>query len=301
MTNEDRDRYNFYYFLQDEPNSDYCFSVIQSWLAYECPVEVSQVDEGLIVIKYCDVLFENKSTTLYALIGKHQMLTPTEAKKILALTNEDTKLVLSGAQLSKLGNHIDSNFEVTSDLGLNDYIYSVSEYSDLQKPDYRRVRREINIFNREHPDAKIKLTEVDLSDKKNWHRVINIHHCWEDTYKYQNDPERVEGEIIAKIMSDPLNLGVRCVLGTINDEPEGLFIFTNLPMKSGHYINLHHARFSYKYKFMNDIFWVDLAKYLSTEGVEFINFERDANIEGLRHHKQLLKPKHMSSMHLVSK
>ncbi|MEI6480962.1 MAG: phosphatidylglycerol lysyltransferase domain-containing protein [Candidatus Saccharibacteria bacterium] len=299
LTDQDRERYNFYYYLQGEPNSDYCFSVIQSWLAYSAPVEVSQIDEGLIVIRYKDVLLDNDTTTLYALIGKHKVLDPQKAEIILQLTGGKSKLVLSAEQLLKIEDHLTPNYLVTSDLGLNDYIYSVDEYSELDKPDYRRIRREMNSFNRDHPDSKTQIEEVDINNDSVKARVINTHHSWENTYKFQNDPERVEGKIMAKIISESKQLGVNCLLGVIDGKTEGIFLYSELKMKSGHYINLHHARFSYDYKFVNDYLWVLLAKHLKTKGVEYINFERDANIEGLRQHKQLLKPKRITSMHLA--
>lgn len=301
LTNEDRERYNFYYFLQDEPNSDYCFSVIQTWLAFECPVEVTQIDEGLIALKYCDVLFDDKNTCLYALIGKEKMLTPKEADKILELTDDNTRLVLSNSQLKKLEKYIDSSFTITSDLGMNDYIYSVEDYTNLDKPDYRRIRRELNIFNRDHPGAAIELEQVDVTHPANCARVLNIHHTWEDTYKFQNDPERIEGLIMSRILGDAVNLGVNCVIAKINDVPEGIFIYSDLPMKSGHFVNLHHARFSYRYKHINDILWVHFAQFIGKNKAEYINFERDANIDGLRQHKLLLKPKKINSMHLIWK
>lgn len=299
LTDQDRERYNFYYFLQGEPNSDYCFSVIQTWLAYSAPVEVSQIDEGLIVIRYKDVLLDNDTTTLYALIGKHKVLDPEKAEIILQLTGDNSKLVLSAKQLSRIEDHLTPNYLVTSDLGLNDYIYSVTEYSELDKPDYRRIRRELNTFERDYPNTKTQIEEVDINDAAIKTRVINTHHSWENTYKYQNDPDRVEGKIMAKIISESKQLGVNCLLGVINGKTEGIFLYSDLKMTSGHFINLHHARFSYEYKFVNDYLWVLLAKHLKNKGIEYINFERDANIEGLRKHKQLLKPKRITSMHLA--
>ena len=93
--------------------------------------------------------------------------------------------------------------------------------------------------------------------------------------------------------------GIEEGAGRAGGKTEGIFLYSELKMESGHYINLHHARFSYEYKFVNDYLWVLLAKHLKTKGVEYINFERDANIEGLRKHKQLLKPKRITSMHLA--
>lgn len=299
LTDEDKDKYNFYYFLQDEPNSDYCFSVARTWLAYNGPVEVSQVDEGLIVLRYTDILRDESSIKLHALIGKHQMLTEMQVNKILCELDNNSQLILSESQLIKIRPAINSHYKITEDLGLNDYIYSVKEYTELTLPEYRRIRREISIFEREYLGVTYDIVPIDLSSEFNKKLVINTHHSWDDTYKYANDPDRVEGEILAKIVTHSDSIGVKGALGIINGKIEGIFIYSELRLKSGSYVNLHHARFSYRYRHLNDVLWVEFAKYVNSIGIDFINFERDVNIEGLRLHKQLLKPKRISKMYIV--
>lgn len=289
LTPDDKDIYNIFYHKLTKPNSDYCFSVIFSWLDLDEDVEVSQISDEFIILKYIDVLDENSKQLYFAPIGGGP-LSEAELKvlKELKQKHKDSKLILT--ETTKEESDLSTNTGSTEkDEDLCDYVYSVEGYANLDSPEYRRVRREISIFNRDY-NTKLQLREVDPTHRA----VTNSHHMWDDTFKYNNDPDRLEGLAMARIIDRAPNLDLRCVLCVVDQNPEGFLLFTISTASDGtKYADLHHARFSYRHKYINDYAFHKFAEFLKEEGVKFINFERDAGILGLREHKKLLKPVQM--------
>jgi hypothetical protein len=295
LTVNDIDKYNHFYFLHGVPCSDYCFSVIQTWLDIGGPVKVSLLNKGLILLQYRDVLDNNEPQKSYTIIGASSSVDRKVIDILCDLSKDKTnKIIITQPHKDKVASLLNDNWSLTEDIGLDDYLYSVNDYVDLSKPAYRRIRREIKIFQRTYGVEPI-LKQVDFRDINVRTQVINSHHSWDDTFKYNNDPDRVEGLVIAKMVELAPKMKVSCIFILVKENVEGLLIFTKLPMKKASYINLHHARFSYNYKFLNDYTFHLLSEYLKKDGVDYINFERDADIPGLRKHKELLKPVRMIS------
>ncbi len=287
---EEKDDYNHFFLQHELPCSDYCFSVVQTWLAYGGPVEVSQLNDKLILVKYRDVLDNSEPEFSYAAIGASGAVDQAVVDILCSLSKEPhSKVIITAPHKAAVEKHLPKNAKLVGDRGLDDYVYSVDDYATLDKPDYRRVRREISLFHREYNDS-FHVKELSLESDNSRMAVINNHHIWDKTFQFQNDPLRVEGLIISRIVELAPQLDVRCVMCLYDETPQGVLIFTELKMKEGSFINLHHARFSYNYRYMNDYAFHLLAKHLQPEGIQFINFERDADIPGLRHHKELLKP-----------
>lgn len=287
---DDKDAYNHFYLRHGAPCSDYCFSVVQSWLVYGGPVEVSQLNAELILLKYRDVLDNSHPVSSYTVIGPAAAVDAPVVQTLCELTKQEhSKVIVTEPHKAAVEKLLPAGATLAGDRGLDDYVYSVKEYANLDKPEYRRIRREISLFRREYGEG-FRLEELSLESEASRMIVINNHHLWDKTFQYENDPMRIEGLIIAHIVELATELGIRCALCLFNETPQGILIFTKLDMKEASYINLHHARFSYNYKYMNDYAFHLLAEHLQKEAVDFINFERDADIEGLRQHKELLKP-----------
>lgn len=284
--------YNAFFQHHGLPNSDYCFSVIQTWLAYGGTVFFKQLTPQLLALRYIDVLDDIPTTEITTLIGAASDITQEHVADLIRWRTEssDNKIIVTESHYSTINSLTPECYRITEDEGLHDYIYSVDGYASLDGPEYRRIRREYSIFQRQYPGALIELNKSDITDTLNKVRLINIHHAWDDTFQYDNDPERTEGLVVDRMLRLSEYLGVECVEIVVDDSVEGLIIYTRVDMDGKTYADVHHARFSYKHRYLNDITFHLLAAKLQIEGYHYINFERDAGIPGLRHHKKMLKP-----------
>jgi hypothetical protein len=277
--------------LNKLPNSDYCFSVIHTWLAYGGPVEYSELNPSLLLLKYVDVLDNDLPIQNFTLIGDPNTIKQKDIELLIELAKEKTsKVIISEAHAETISSLVPDGVEYVEEDGLTDYLYSVDDYSNLDKPDFRRIRREIRTFHRLYEDTAVSLEEVDLSEDNHKWRVINTHHTWDDTFRFGNDPERTEGIIIARSIELAEHLELKGALIKVNNKVEGVLIYTVVQMNNHKYADLHHARFSYRHKYLNDYAFHLFALHLEPQKFDYINFERDADVPGLRKHKLLLKP-----------
>lgn len=291
LTVDDRDLYNRFYVQHGAQCSDYCFSVIQTWLKFAGPVEYAILNKNLLLLKYIDILDNDNPTSNYVLIGSKRDITFSIVNTICGLTNnKNSKVVVTEPHKQVIENSLSKKYNLQEEEGLHDYIYSVDEYSTLDKPVYRRIRREINIHNRLYPNVKPFIKALDITSGHKAAGLINKHHTWTNTYKFDNDPHRDEGLVMSIGLLEADRLNLQAAGYYANDELSGFFIYTLVPMDGKQYADVHHARFDYKYKFMNDYAFHLLALHLKKQNIDYINFERDADILGLRTHKQMLKP-----------
>ncbi len=285
---KDKQDYNYFYKQCEKPNSDYCFSVIFSWLALGGKVHAASLNHYVILIKYIDVLDANQTQLCYALIGSSKGVNKKVVSNIekLVRTEPKSKVIVIDSLATKFRKLSSAKFRLSKDPSLCDYIYSVRDYSSLGKAAYRRIRRAKNVFYRRY-NLELVLEEISPYDRI----LINTHHTWDKTFQYNNDPDRLEGLAIAKIIENAASLDLRCFVCKVNNKIEGILLFTISQASDGRiYADLHHARFSYTHKYINDCAFHLFAQELKKEKVQYINFERDAGVPGLRHHKKLLKP-----------
>ncbi len=290
VTIEDKAFYNHYFSRQKTPNSDYCFTVVQTWLVYGGAVEAAEVGDHLLLLKYTDVLDLAEPLHNYVLIGEQESIQPSHVDELVRLaTLPGNKVIVTQAHKSIVESLLPEGMKLQDELGLQDYVYSVDGYASLNEPMYRRIRREISVFNRDS-SGEVQILELDLSARSNKELIVNNHHMWDDTYQYANDPERIEGLIMQRTLINAEKLGVQCAVITVDKQLEGFLIYTEVESDGKRYADIHHARFSYRYRYLNDLSFHLFAKLLKSRGFAYINFERDADIPGLREHKLMLKP-----------
>ncbi len=301
ISKNDYDAYMHYYSKHPHPSADYSFAELNTWLSYLEPAKVCSLSKNLLLVYFRDILGSDTDVVNLTTIGNIGELTPEAllfVRNLLIVPR--TQLVISEPHLDKIQTMLGDNAQVKYDLGLCDYIYSVKEHSSLADPSYRRIRREINLFKRDNPETDIRLDKIDIHSHRGKVEIINAHHLWDSTFIFGNDPDRAEGNVLANIVAFSEEYNVSALIGKIDDEPQYIYIFSYLNNGGKKYINIHHARSGYKFKNASDYFWHLLSKEMEKEGIDYINFERDANIPGIRRHKELLKPVEIHKMYTVN-
>lgn len=287
----DKDFYNHFFKQHVLPSSDYCFSVVFSWLVEGGDVKYIQLTSDLIALYYTDVLDNQQDANYMSLIGNPIDIDADIYNLLIDEYHLGTRVVLTEPHMKIASKFVSGNFRFELDKDLTDYLYPVSEHATWEAPDYRRLRRELRTFQRIYENPEVEVEEIELDSYSARSYVANVHHIWDNTFRFNNDPDRTEGLVIDRILRDAPELGVRALTIKVSGKPEGLMIFTEIAMSDAKYADLHHARFSYKHKFISDVSFHEFAKFLGSETFDYINFERDAGVEGLRNHKLLLKPK----------
>ncbi len=302
LTIKDKDLYNSFYLKNKLPNSDYCFSVIFSWLDMDEAVNYALLTNDLILLKYNDILDTGKSITNIVTIGNPNSINKDLVNYLINFSSvEENKTIILESQKHIVEELLPENLGLIYEQGLSDYVFSVEGYSNLNSPVYKRIRRSINIFNRDYKTPKIETKLISKLSKDNKKYLLNLHHSWDNTFKFENDPERLEGIALSKSIMFSDDLGIKLSLIRINDIVEGFFLFTEVIIDGNKYADVHHARSSNKYKHFNDYAFHLLGEQLHSLRYKYINFERDADVEGLRQHKELLKPVKMLKAYSLSK
>ncbi len=287
---DDKLFYNRFYSAQPLPNSDYCFSVVQTWLAYGGEVTGAPLADRLLLLKYVDVLDKDEPQHNYTLIGDPQDIRHEHIQELINLARiPHAKVIVTQSHKEAVEQFLPESWRLDEEQGLKDYVYSVAGYAALDSPEYRRIRREISIFKRDNSEH-VTIEDLDLNVWTNKEFLVNNHHTWDKTFQYENDPDRTEGVIMQETLLRSDKLGVRCVVIKVDGRAEGFMIYTEVQAGGKLYADVHHARFSYRYKHLNDLAFHLFAKLIASREYDYINFERDADIPGLRVHKQMLKP-----------
>ncbi len=178
----------------------------------------------------------------------------------------------------------------------SDYIYNVRDLVSLKGNIYASIRRKVHAFEKYGDISLKKLFAADY--EKLWHLGEAIYKQGVQKTPSQKQAVEVEKQALEKTLnfSQILNVNVDglfinqalvafAITEVVNNNA---FAYTNKPYSSKTLL-IHFFRVDTSYKGISEYLFHKLAKQYE-ENVEFINFEQDLGIQGLRKFKQYLKP-----------
>jgi hypothetical protein len=176
-------------------------------------------------------------------------------------------------------------FVIKEDEDNHDYILLVDEVSTFTGQKYYDKRNLVNRFHKAHPEHAI--LELDFTNQSVHHEIYRVFDVWLEHSPQSQEESAIEKTAIRRLLGaaghlDTLGLG--CY---VDNELVGFTIYEKSFRKYG-FISFEKAdrKFPGLYATLNH----ETAKKLRALGCEFINFEQDMGIPGLKQAKQLWRP-----------
>ena len=198
----------------------------------------------------------------------------------------EPKLRLIGSSvIDKLTESERRKFLVQEDRDNHDYILSASFLSDISKS-HSQKRTKYRHFEREHGNrAKFHILDLGLSSTQNEIQELLIE--WQQIRLKNDDEVLREFSAIRRSLKHAVELNM-LGYGTYVDNK--LVAFTLFEIVHDKTAMLHFGKSNTTYIGSNETHHNQMASYLVSIGIEFMNNEQDLGVEGLRHSKLASQP-----------
>lgn len=172
-------------------------------------------------------------------------------------------------------------FVITEDHDNHDYILSVPTLVEFKTNDFRGKKNLHNRFVRAYGEHTVT-KEIDLSDPEVQESINKVNNEWGSSRN--KTLAEIESELgaIKRNLKHSEHLGAKAYGLYVADELVGYIIYEILPNKM---IMNHFTKANIDYVGVFEYLDHTFAKHLSKQDIEFINYEQDLGIEGLRKSK----------------
>lgn len=259
------------------PYSDYTLPSLWSWNIHD-QIGLSHL-KGNLVVRFTDYLAGDK---FLSFLGQSEIGPTVDAlfEFLSSTTGHLPYLKLIPEQgIQDIG----AGYEISEDTDNHDYIYGVAEWVGFAGSKYERLRRKMQRFSNRHA---CEACELDLNAEEVWQQIRNLCTKWTQAKHSQDD---VLNDIAAlnRLARIPLKdallgvgiyidktLAAYCIAEFVHDRYAcGLFEHTD-PACNGITPYLRNR----------------FAARLQQRGCEWLNFQQDLGIPGLRTSKQRYRP-----------
>lgn len=269
---------NFY------PHGDFTFNNILNWLNIDGELGVARC-EGNVVLRF-DNTFDSFRQS-YTVLGNHN-----PEKTLLTLFDflrtqgqEPVAKLVPDYFVNAMTNT--SKFILEEDWDNTDYIYNVKQVTEMEGPEFRGFRRQINFYLKNYAhDTRTYLHKLHENPARL--KLINAMHRWDKVYDLGNDHERLEGKSISRALTNHDVAPFESLVIESENEIDGFSMFQYPPQRG--YAVINYLKCSYEKKALFDFIFYCTVSYLQTQGIKWVNFEQDLGKQGIRFHKQRLNP-----------
>ena len=198
-------------------------------------------------------------------------------RPILRLVPEETITAMNGTAIDALYS--------APDPASFDYIYAVSDLTDLSNSQLSTKRRTIRTFRANHPEHTF--TALDLTDRQIANRIRGVFHAW------RAEKQRSEGEVAVEYSATD-----RCLMlaQSIELEAHGVFLggdlvaFTINEVVHGGFYMAHFGKALPRYRGLSELLEYETARAMQQLGCDRMNFQQDLGLPGLRAAKRGWRP-----------
>ena len=274
------------------PYSDFNFTSL--WAYNKGDFCEFSILNGNLVIKYKDYITDEP---FFSFLGKNKVTeTIHELMSMSGRHGFSPKLKLV-PEINLAENAIVKNrFTVLEDIDSFDYIISADKLAKLEGTAFHSYRKEIKNFLAKHPSTHVK--RIDIADKDVQKEIMEIFKTWAKQ-KGITDAEN-DNELLAtqKLLSagdtlDTISYGLY-VNGKLISYCISEFIHQNYVM--GHFKKAD-KNYVGAYRYISHI----TAKEFKNKGFDYINYEQDLGIAGLKTSKALAHPVHFLKKYIISR
>lgn len=284
LTLHDKDAYN--QLVADyTPFSDLCFTTLHIWWNLDDRLSISLLNDNLI-IDY-QLPFDKKNSG-FGLIGKHSVDSSMQTifdhlqhkgqKPKLVHVPEFTIQTLKNPEL----------LQIEEELDYHEYIVDSAALAHLESSDYARIRRKVNRFLREVEGRQLEIKSVDLSSLPVQDLLFHSVLSWQAKHPHANDLARTEDVAMKATLTHAATLETQNLCLYVDGVLQGMVLYHMSHDKQYYIIN--HLKVDYDIPFIFDYVTSQIALRAMEQHVPYLNMEMDLGIEGLRRHKQGLRP-----------
>jgi len=266
-----------------EPYSDFNYVSLFSWNV-DGSAEISSLN-GNLVIRIPDYITEEP---IISLLGHNDI--ETSLGTLLEQPYE-IKLIPQ-ATVDALPQ--EPGFNVVYDPANDDYIYQLQDLADLAGGALKKKRNKLNAFMTKYGDY-VSFKHFDLHDKQ---KALGLKACFDEWAKGRDAADtNVERLAIDRLLADANSFELKCYEVYIGEELVGFSINEVLPFD---YAICHFQKAHIHHINLDVYINVMVAKALLEEGCQYVNWEQDLGIAGLRQAKSSYNPAKKLKKYTVS-
>ena len=239
---------------------------------------------GNLVVKFEDYL---TGENFYSLIGKHKLEETMDALLNYAKKKKiKYSLNLVPHSVIELAPGIHQRFHVEEDKDNFDYIVSSLDIAKLHPGQFPKKRKIIEKFKQKYPHLTVR--PIDLSDPQNKRAIIKTFDAWILSNNVAKQDAEIEYAAITRLLDNAHHFPNLYALGIYDGQKLVAFNTYEVATHSHGISSFQKANKKYEgiYAFLTH----EMAKSMSELGCEYINFEQDLGIEGLRASKNSWHP-----------
>lgn len=265
------------------PYSDFNFTSLLSW--DDGSTEISLIN-GNLAIKLADYI---TGESAYSLLGDNQI--EESAKLLLTLTDK-----LSFVPETAARNITDqSTFWIEEDRNNFDYIYEVGMLADLPGGDLKKKRNKANRFRNSLDGMEVASRQLSPSDRQDVERIFA---AWHDSADKTEEEIRAERQALSRLVEYSGSLDIEMTSISIG----GSLMAFSLNEKIGpQYSICHFEKALPEHNDLNVYTYLSqqAAKRLRELGCQYVNWEQDLGLPGLRSAKLSYKPDRFLKKYIV--
>jgi len=268
---------------QFPPYADWAFGTLMTWWDAFDDLEVSQLS-GNLVIK--SSYLSMGEVPQFILLGTHNIDESLTTIFTYQKAHQLPRELYSLPQYTIDALEHPENYIVVDDPNATEYIISTKKSTRLAGNEMYRLRRAVIAFEKDMHEHAIEVTDIPLTTFPAKMMLINALHTWQRGI-YRNDNELLEGAMIDRAFLMAENIDMQCLCLFIDKQIEGFILYKPL---SNTFADVCHIKVSYNYPNMFRYFTHLMNCELRDKGFEYLNWEQDLGIEGLRAYKHSLRP-----------
>jgi hypothetical protein len=249
---------------------------------------------GNLVVRFSD--YENGEIFL-SFLGINKLANTIETLlEYCVKNNMEPRLRLIGQSIiDNLPKSVARRYQIQADRDNHDYILSTELLADLNKA-HQRKRSKLRHFEREY-GSKAQYRELDLTINSTILEIDNLLLDWQKIRLKKDSDVRREFTAIKRSLTHASELNM-LGYGTYVDKK--LVAFTLLEIVHNKTAMLHFGKSNTTLTGSSEAHHNQMASYLVSKGIEFMNNEQDLGIEGLRHAKMSSQPVKFLKKYTVS-
>jgi hypothetical protein len=267
------------YARQFAPYSDYTFLSLWSWDVFN-QIELSSLN-GNLVVRFTDYLAGDK---FLSFLGNRKTGETLEAVFELLDSRPDHLKKLRLIPESSIDSvTLPSDYQVAEDADNHDYIYSVDEWSLFPGKKFGRLRQKMQHFISAH---ECRDCALDFDDAAVWREIRSLCQKWKSQKSEKRD-----------VLNDIAALNRLSELGG-NKSLCGVGLYVDRELAAYCIAELVHDRFACglfehvdtTYAGITPYLRNRLALHLKEKGCDWLNFQQDLGLDGLRTCKRRYRP-----------
>lgn len=266
--------------------SDFGFASLYCWNT-DGSTEVSNL-AGNLVIRLPDYI---TGEPVCSMLGKHDI--DDSIRKLLEIVPRLG--LVPETVVESIKDKTQLNIE--EDIAQFDYIFSVEMHAKLEGGQYKTKRKQLSKFRRDYGDEVI-IKNIDFTDKQAHVRIRKLFDEWAQQKSHSDEETMIEVEALNKFLTNAVVFGL---IGFELVADKRTLGFAIVEIVHENQVIYHFQKTLRNSPGIDTYLTNEIAKALLTKGCQYINWEQDLGIEGLRIAKMSWKPKKMLKKYNIKK